>query len=228
MIAKDRHPTCPVGEKHCEYLDEIASLRKQVRELSKLVHKDSLTGMFNFRFLIQSLELEMERTRRCDVPTVLILADLDHFKQVNDTWGHKTGNDALVQIANSIRGVVRKLDIPCRFGGEEFAIILPSTELLVGIQVAERIRNTIQQTPLLTNDGEINLTASFGVDVYVATQNETPELFLKRTDHYLYQAKTDGRNCVAHATSERIKAESNITAGERNALFNLFRPDKKR
>ena len=225
MNPKDSPIVCPVGEETCEYLDEVKALRQANCELSELVRTDTLTGIHNFRFFIQSLELELERTRRSGQPTTLIMVDLDHFKQVNDNWGHEFGNTALIQTAAAIRRAVRKLDIPCRYGGEEFAIILPSTDVFVGAQVAERIRKIIESTPLEAGDQIVNLTASFGVDEFSSTQNDSPQAFVKRADKYLYQAKEGGRNRVCHAVSERVDTDLNVSAEEKDALFGRFDED---
>ena len=222
MITKDTPITCPVGETHCDYLSELPQLRQQNTDLLEQVRTDTLTGIFNFRFFIQSLELEMERTRRSGQPTTLIMFDLDHFKQVNDSWGHDFGNTALVQTATSLQKAVRKLDIPCRYGGEEFAVILPSTNLLIGIRVADRIRKMIASTPLQQGEKDVNLTVSAGVDVFLASQNETPEEFTKRTDQYLYTAKREGRNCVRHAATGLAKDKRNVSQDEKDALYKTF------
>ena len=220
---------CPVGESQCDFLDELTRLRRENQELgrenqelAKQVRTDTLTGVFNFRHLMQSLEQELERTRRSRQPTCLIMLDLDHFKRVNDTWGHDTGNTALVHTATAIRRAVRKLDIPCRYGGEEFAVVLPSTSLLRGVQVAERLRKVIADQPLHTADKVIRLTASFGVDVFQAEHSDAPEDFLKRTDHYLYRAKQSGRNQVCHATDRPLNTGSSVSTAEKEALFGLF------
>ncbi len=217
---------CPVGEDHCVYIDELVELRLLNDKLLELVRTDTLTGIYNYRHFRRSLEHEMERSRRSGQPTALILVDLDHFKNVNDTWGHEIGNDALVQTANLMRTAVRKLDIPCRYGGEEFIIILPSTDLLISIQVAERLRNLIASTPLPVPGGEIRLTASLGVDVFTAEQGDSPEDFVKRADALLYRAKNEGRNRVCHAVSDLGEAEAQVTREEKDALFGLFGNDE--
>ena len=88
-------PKCPVGETSCEWLDEVENLRRQIDELSELVSTDALTGLFNFRHFKTILQAEMDRSKRSGIPTSLVLADLDHFKAVNDTYGHEIGNQAL-------------------------------------------------------------------------------------------------------------------------------------
>jgi len=219
--AQDQRPDCPVGERQCVILDELISLRQTNAQLSALVRTDSLTGIYNYRFFIQSLEQEMERTRRSGQSTALILIDLDHFKKVNDTWGHDIGNNALVHTAQLMRQAVRRLDIPCRYGGEEFVIILPSTDLLTAIQVAERLRELIANTPLAAPHGEIKLTASLGVDVYDGGEDQ-PEKFVKRVDQQMYAAKREGRNRVCHAVSPGMESAGNVSCDEKDALFQLF------
>lgn len=218
--------SCPVGEAHCVYIDELEELRSHNDKLLELVRTDTLTGIYNYRHFSQALEHEMERSRRSGLPTALILVDLDHFKKVNDTWGHEIGNAALVQTANLMRTAVRKLDIPCRYGGEEFIIILPSTDLLISIQVAERLRKLIVSTPLPIPDGEIHLTASLGVDVFTGEQKDSPEDFFNRVDALLYRAKNEGRNRVCHAVSDLGEAEAQVTREEKDALFALFGNDE--
>lgn len=222
--ADNQRPDCPVGEYRCAVIDELVTLRTTNAQLSELVRTDTLTGIYNYRFFIQSLEQEMERTRRSTQSTALILIDLDHFKRVNDTWGHEVGNEALVQTAQLMRRAVRKLDIPCRYGGEEFVIILPSTDLLTATQVAERLRELIATTPLAVSQGELKLTASLGVDVYQGGE-EQPEDFVKRADHQMYAAKQEGRNRVCHAVSDRMESAGNVSSEEKNALFGLFGGD---
>lgn len=213
---------CPLCHTRCCYFKEVVTLRDENRELSELVRTDTLTTLYNFRYFMQALEMEMERTRRSQQATVLIIADLDHFKAINDTWGHDLGNRALKHTASLVRQAIRKLDIPCRYGGEEFAIILPSTELLIGLQVAERLRGLLEQTPLSVADQEIRLTASFGVDVFSASHTDTQETFIDRTDKHLYKAKEAGRNCVHHGTSDQIDTNSTVSSDEKDALYELF------
>ena len=143
--------SCPARQQECCYLDELKTLRKQVIT-------DPLTGLFNVRYFRDSLESELERTRRTGMSTCLMIIDLDHFKRVNDTYGHENGNRVLVHCAELLQSQTRKLDICCRYGGEEFVIILPSTELMLAQQVAERCRSLLAQTPVNLEEGELNVT----------------------------------------------------------------------
>ncbi len=214
--------SCPVGESSCGVIDEALALRKEIDDLTEQISKDTLTGLYNFRHFRLSLEQEMERTRRTGQPTLLIMLDLDHFKLVNDTWGHEVGNQALISTSLQLQEVVRRLDIPCRYGGEEFALILPATDLLIGLQVAERIRANIESTPVMVGGKNIQLTASLGVDLYNEKQDDTPEQLVARVDKYLYEAKQAGRNRVCHGTVEVISSAASVSKEERDLLSGFF------
>ncbi|MEE8057256.1 MAG: GGDEF domain-containing protein [Pseudomonadales bacterium] len=214
-------PLCPVGENQCLVIDQAIALRDEVVQLMEQVRTDTLTGLFNFRHLRLALEQEMERTRRTDQSTALIMVDLDYFKRVNDNWGHEVGNQALVSTAEVIRQTTRRPDIPCRYGGEEFTVILPSTDLITGIQVAERIRLKIEQTPVLADGRDIKLTASFGVDIFASHQDDTPEQLIRRVDQSLYRAKESGRNCVCHGVGD-IRSGASMSHEERDLLAGFF------
>jgi diguanylate cyclase (GGDEF)-like protein len=225
--AKNSVPVCPVGEAQCPIIDKLIQARAENLELSELVRTDTLTGLFNFRHFSSSLENEMERSRRTLLPTGLIIVDLDHFKKVNDTWGHDTGNEALIQTAELMRRFLRKIDIACRYGGEEFAIILPSTDLHTSLQVAERLRAAIEEKPLISGDNTIKLNASMGVDIFKGHEGDSPQQFIKRTDSLLYQAKNEGRNRVCGANYETPEAATQVSHEEKDALFGLFNDDQE-
>lgn len=224
----DQPLLCPVGERTCVIIDAAEILREEIANLTEQVHTDTLTGLYNFRHFRQTLEQEMERTRRTGQGTVLIMVDLDHFKQVNDKWGHEVGNQALVFTAKAIGQATRSLDILCRYGGEEFALILPSTDLLLGIQVANRICARIEATEVIVDGKDIGLTASLGVDLYTHKQDDTPEQLVARTDKLLYEAKRSGRNCVCHGLLDYEKSETAISKEERDLLEGFFGDDQDR
>ncbi len=210
-------PACPVGEASCAYLQEVLELRQQVIT-------DPLTGLFNVRYFRAALEQEMERTERTLMPTALMMVDLDHFKKVNDTFGHETGNDVLQQTARLIRDSTRKLDIQCRYGGEEFAIILPSTERRLAIQVARRLCENIEYTPVISAGRELRVTASIGLAFYEAGQQHNASALIAAADGYLYEAKHNGRNQVRFEILP--VAESAVTSEEKDLLRNLFSNDE--
>jgi len=206
---------CPLGDPSCVFLAELDKLRSEAKALSALVRTDELTGLYNYRHFMQVMELEMERTRRSLKPMSLIMLDLDNFKIFNDRWGHEFGNTSLVHIARLVAGTIRKLDIACRYGGEEFAIVLPDTPLPAGILLANRLRDKIQKSTLHCDDQPVAVTASFGVDAYLPTDRDDPSKFLHRADSWLFHAKANGRNRVCHAPPE---TQSGVSAEERELL----------
>lgn len=216
---------CPVGETSCAWLQQLAGLQQRVDELSRLVSHDPLTGLFNYRHFSETLPTVLERTRRSLRPSCLIMVDLDHFKVINDTWGHEVGNIALRQAACLLREQVRKVDVICRYGGEEFIVILPDTNLRQAVDVAQRIRHAIEQTPVVFPAGEFSFTASMGVDVYRAQDSVSAETFIDAVDGFLYQAKQAGRNRVCHRDFEDIESNTSVSHEERTALSALFRED---
>jgi diguanylate cyclase (GGDEF)-like protein len=219
MSSNVEKPGCPAGEAECHVIDELIGLRRETEELKGLVDTDTLTGLSNYRHFRMALEQEMERTHRTGQPTSLVLVDLDHFKGINDTWGHETGNRALRQTATLMRTMVRKIDIPCRYGGEEFALILPGTQLPLAVNVAERLRKAIASAPLGLEKGETHFTASMGADIYLAGQEDTMDSFIDRVDKLLYRAKEEGRNRVCHSDLKYLRPETEVSLEEKRALF---------
>ncbi|MEX0962767.1 MAG: GGDEF domain-containing protein [Pseudohongiellaceae bacterium] len=191
---------CPAGDDKCTNLSEVKRLREEVKQLTALVRTDELTRLFNFRYFFQALSLEMERTRRSGQPTCLIMLDLDHFKAINDVYGHEVGNVVLGHISDLVKKTVRRLDIPCRYGGEEFTIILPDTTLGQGVRFANRLRLIIENSSVKASDAFFGVEASFGVDVYTKGDQLTEKEFVEQVDAYLYLAKQEGRNRVCHKT----------------------------
>ncbi|MES2824721.1 MAG: GGDEF domain-containing protein [Pseudomonadota bacterium] len=211
---------CLNGDNNCKFINELNYLRQEVGLLKNLVRTDALTGLYNFRFFNETIAVEVERARRGAQPLAMILLDIDHFKKFNDEWGHELGNQALIHIANLIKIAIRKLDYGCRFGGEEFIILLPNTDLFQAVPVAERLREMIATTPLILNgQSSIYLTASFGVDQFSMCISDSCEQFIRRVDAWLYQAKHNGRNKVSHPVLiERAQIEA-VTLEEKAALF---------
>ncbi|WP_225674900.1 GGDEF domain-containing protein [Thalassolituus marinus] len=212
-LSASNRPECPVGEPVCAVIDEVMSLRDQVVT-------DPLTGLYNVRYFRAALDQELERTERTQVATALMMIDLDHFKQVNDTWGHEAGNEVLKQTARIIRDCTRKLDIQCRYGGEEFVVILPSTERRLGVQVAERIRQNIEDTPVMVNGDVIRLTTSIGLAFHSAESLFDASGLIACADEYLYEAKRGGRNRVCY--SQLHTADTAVTGEEKDAFHDLF------
>lgn len=192
--------SCPAGDDKCTNISQVKRLQEEIKQLAALVRTDELTRLFNFRYFNQALSLEMERTRRSGQPTCLIMLDLDHFKAVNDAYGHEAGNVVLGHISSLVKKTVRRLDIPCRYGGEEFTIILPDTTLRQGVRFANRLRLIIENSPAKTSDALLGIEASFGVDVYKKGDQLTEKEFVEKVDSFLYLAKQEGRNKVCHSS----------------------------
>lgn len=171
-----------------------SDLRRQKEVAERLARTDPLTGLANRRAFDEAAAREVERARRHRTPLALVLADLDHFKSINDRYGHHQGDLALQHFARLVTGVVRQIDLVGRWGGEEFAILMPYTTLAEACQAAERMRLAVAEAPCPFCEG-LKLSASFGV----AALDEAPASLtslLGRADAALYRAKQAGRNRV--------------------------------
>lgn len=167
-----------------------------VMQLRILAHTDALTGLQNRRAFLETAERELHRARRLAHPLALITFDIDHFKQINDTYGHAAGDKVLQAIAERCRQQVRSIDLVGRFGGEEFAVLLVEADLSEALDVAERLRICLLTEPIVVGDYQIAATASFGVVTLTDGATEIDAL-LRRADVALYAAKRSGRNRVA-------------------------------
>ena len=162
------------------------------RRLAHLAAYDGLTGLFNQRQFPRALGSELLRAQRNDQPATLIITDLDHFKLINDEYGHTTGDDVLAAVAHDVVASVRPFDIACRIGGEEFTVILPQTGRDEGLEVAERIRARVALTD---HESLPSVTISCGVATFPDDANAIRDL-TKRADDAMYAAKAAGRNAV--------------------------------
>jgi diguanylate cyclase (GGDEF)-like protein/PAS domain S-box-containing protein len=169
---------------------ENARLFEQVQRLAVT---DPLTNLHNRRYFFEVAHREMERARRYESPLSLIMIDIDRFKEVNDTHGHLIGDLVLKHIAERLKGQLREIDVLCRYGGEEFVILLPDTNLEAAYQVAERLRLAIVQTPIQAEGNLVNITTSLGVAHMDANCQQIDDL-IRYADLALYQAKSAGRN----------------------------------
>lgn len=207
----------------CHQSALIASLQQQLQLLQAQARTDALTGLYNFRFFSETLALEMERARRSFQPLALVLLDIDHFKAFNDRWGHEPGNQALVHVANIIMQASRKLDYVCRYGGEEFALIMPNTDLRQAVAAAQRLCTLLDASPLVLEGNSVQVTASLGVDAFHGVLGESPDVFVNRTDQWLYAAKAAGRQQVAHPPLvEEPVSPTQLSHEEKADLFALF------
>ena len=178
-------------------LDEINRLQEQLREQA---HRDPLTGQYNRRYLDTTLQRELMRCAREESPISLLMVDIDHFKTINDTHGHPVGDEVLRQMGLILATHARAHDVVCRYGGEEFLLMLPQLPLPQALQRAEQLRRAVQSHAFLTAGGEIAVTLSVGVASYPDHGHTVDEL-LRSADHALYQAKREGRNRVVQANT---------------------------
>ncbi|MCT7375683.1 PleD family two-component system response regulator [Chelativorans salis] len=173
------------------------SLRSSVAQTVEMAVTDPLTGLHNRRYLDSHLQSLFDRSTARKRPLSIMIADIDRFKSINDTWGHDAGDAILKTFAKRLRKNLRGIDLVCRYGGEEFVVVMPDTELDVAEKVAERIRAEIASGPFLTGQGDqaVDVTASLGV-ASARMPGDTVEALMKRADLALYEAKTRGRNRV--------------------------------
>jgi len=168
-------------------------------ELKRQAYYDYLTGLANRRYFMEQAQSELSRSSRYQEALSIIMMDIDHFKKVNDTHGHKAGDKVLEVLARISLETLRSIDIIGRIGGEEFAIILPNTDLYQAEEVAERLRTRLAQTPVeLTTNSSIHFTASLGVTSYNSNEDISLDSLLNQADQALYQAKNQGRNRVVN------------------------------
>jgi len=169
-------------------------IQERTTELRLLATKDPLTGLLNRRHFFQLAEEECARCRRYDRPITVVMIDLDHFKKVNDNHGHAIGDEALRLTAAAMHKELRQQDLICRYGGEEFVVLMPETNAQRGYEVQERIRAGIAQIDLRDGDQGVPLRVSIGVTQWHPP--ESIELAIERADANMYQAKSAGRNRV--------------------------------
>ena len=178
-----------------------AALRKSEEELRLLAMTDALTGLFNRRHFNRVAEEEISRTLRYQHPLSVMAFDIDHFKRVNDTFGHSNGDRVLAMIGRITREVLRSTEVAARYGGEEFIVLLPETAASAAAAVAERLRVKIEETVLQSEKGPIAVTASFGVSDALRSSDAKPQdqllsEFVSSADHAMYASKGAGRNRV--------------------------------
>lgn len=171
-------------------------LRSKLEESVEMALTDSLTGLYNRRYMEGHLATLVEEAVQRGKPLSLLVTDIDYFKAVNDTHGHDAGDEVLKEFAARLKGDIRGIDLACRFGGEEFVVVMPDTDLTKAYLVGERLRQCIAGKGFtLPDDQLLEVTASLGVAALEGV-DDTPEALIKRADQALYAAKRDGRNRV--------------------------------
>jgi diguanylate cyclase (GGDEF)-like protein len=179
---------------------EISTRKEYEAQLKKIAITDPLTKINNRRFFFELAEKELDRARRHKLPLAVILFDIDHFKQVNDTHGHLVGDQVLISLAETCKTTLRNIDIFARYGGEEFIVLMPETDLVEAEIVAQRIRSEIEasniKSEFLTKNTSLTITISLGVTCFTGESELTVPVLVQRADIALYQSKKQGRNRV--------------------------------
>ena len=170
---------------------EVKEAQKKMAEMST---RDILTGLFNRRYFMEALECEVARAKRYESNMVLCMMDLDHFKRINDSYGHPVGDMVLTETGKMLKKCVRQSDLACRYGGEEFALILPDTHTEKAHMVCERFRKMLTKHQFIYNSSRFQITLSIGIALFNPSNPKTPHNLISRADEALYQAKKSGRN----------------------------------
>jgi diguanylate cyclase (GGDEF)-like protein len=174
---------------------DITDLKRAQTRLAELATIDELTQVYNRRHALELAGSELRRARRLDHPFAIVLADIDHFKEVNDRFGHPAGDQVLIAFARICRSNIRETDVFARFGGEEFIILMPETDADQAWHVTERLRAALAATCIPLGDEALTVRASFGIAV-MENHHETLDAILQRADQALYTAKESGRNRI--------------------------------
>jgi diguanylate cyclase (GGDEF)-like protein len=192
-----------VANLDAQVASRTAQLQAALDEIRALTVTDALTGCFNRRYLDSRLAEETLRCHRSGYPLAVLVADIDHFKNVNDSLGHAAGDSVLRGVADVFKDAMRRrLDWVARFGGEEFVVVLPDTDVGRAVAIAERLRHAVEQMRFSHGGHEIRVTASFGVAECL--ESDDAASLLGRADAMLYRAKESGRNRVVWGVSERV------------------------
>ena len=181
------------GRRILDLQDEVVRAREALRQQAT---RDPLTGLWNRSAMFDVLTRELKRAKRESSPLSIVMADLDHFKQVNDKLGHAAGDAVLQEAARRMAACVRTYDAPCRYGGEEFLIVMPGCDLADATLRAEEIRSAIAGTSFQIPEGSLNVTCSLGVSASSSAAKFEPNALLQEADEALYAAKHKGRNRV--------------------------------
>src|SRR5204863_4686358 len=189
----------------------ILDLQEQLLEAQEALREqathDGLTGLWNRTSILEILEKEAARSARETLPLAVLMADLDNFKSVNDTFGHLAGDHVLRESARRLRNNIRNYDALGRYGGEEFLVVLPGCDESGGMAQAERLREAIGGEPILTSGGEVTVTCSVGLAWTPQPEPAATKDLLRSADDALYSAKRTGRNRVAMQATENPSLE---------------------
>lgn len=169
---------------------------KLFAKVEEMALRDTLTGLYNRRYFSQILDYELNRSKRYHQPLSLIFIDIDHFKDINDTYGHSMGDQFLKQISQKLLSLFRTTDLVARYAGDEFVVILPTTPREGAMILAQRIQQTLGNYQIMVRGRTLQVSVSIGVDTYEGVEGIRSMSFIDRADQAMYDAKSSGRNCV--------------------------------
>jgi len=199
------------GRRILELQQQLIAAREALR--LQATH-DLLTGLWNHAAILDILQRELDRARRESNPLGVVMGDLDHFKRVNDTYGHLAGDAVLREVAKRLSASVRPYDSVARYGGEEFLIVAPNCDPGSGLNLAQRLRSSLDQKPIDLSEGMLPLTCSLGVAVGGLASKDNSDSMLRAADAALYRAKANGRNRIELAASGIVpKTDLSCTVG---------------
>jgi two-component system cell cycle response regulator len=176
-------------------------LRDNVQMSIEMAITDPLTGLHNRRYMETHVKTLVDQAAARGRPLAIMILDIDYFKSINDSWGHDTGDDVLREFAIRIKKSIRGIDLACRYGGEEFVVVMPETDMAVATMVAERLRRAIAGEPFAIQQGARSIDVTISIGIAELGRDETAARVLKRADQALYRAKRDGRNRVVPAAA---------------------------
>ncbi len=180
-----------------QLISAVTSRAQRYPDLKKLTDRDSLTGLLNHTNILRALDREISAAARTETHVVMAMVDIDHFKKVNDTYGHAVGDQVILRVTHMIRNRLRRVDHVGRYGGEEFAVVMPNTELDAAMTILEELRETCANMIYESDQGPFSVTFSAGVATFPAIQNSTD--ITQAADEALYKAKRGGRNQIIAA-----------------------------
>lgn len=201
-----------------DLIRKVIRLEDENVHLKELALIDDLTGLYNSRYFLIQLDTERARTRRTGFPCCLLMIDLDNFKALNDGFGHLEGNRLLREVGKTLRDEVRPTDIVCRYGGDEFTVIMPATRLLDSMRIAERLKTAIWKLP---KPEGLAVSASIGIVEYTPDSTWGLDELIRLADAAMYDAKNGGKNRVSsNGDAEKVDAWSyEVNREEKEALF---------
>jgi len=177
-----------------DYKKQVAVLQNDLNKYKTESITDHMTGLYNRKYMDMKMNEEIERFKRTGVPFCVVLIDIDHFKSINDNYGHLIGDQVLKHLSNLMKENIRKTDFAFRYGGEEFMMMLTNVDVRNATHVSEQIRKKLEATNFSLKEKSFNVTASFGIALF--DKNDTAESVIKRADERLYKAKQTGRNKI--------------------------------